>query len=90
MNGPVPDDSPYTGCHTDHCSRFHKVFDIILSFNLRSAFWEWRSTARALKRQEMQLLDLTERCASTKKRQFFKVWLQNYRQTHAFKKTLRR
>lgn len=66
------------------------MFDIILHFNLRSAFWEWRTTARALKRQEMQLLDLTERCAATTKRQFFKAWLQNYRKTHASKKTLRR
>jgi hypothetical protein len=66
------------------------VFDIILGFNLRSAFWEWRSNARALKRQELALLDLSERCATTTKRQFFKVWIANYRKTHAFKKALRR
>jgi hypothetical protein len=66
------------------------VFDIILGFNMRSAFWEWRANARALKRHELQLMDLTDRCATNSKRQFFKVWLKNYRTTHAFKKALRR
>ena len=70
--------------------RFHKVFEIILDFNMRSAFHEWRANARALKRQEIALLDLSDRCATTTKRQFFKVWMKNYRTTHAFKKTLRR
>jgi len=70
--------------------RFHKVFEIILSFNLKAAFWEWRNNARSLKRHELALMDLTDRCATNQKRAFMKVWIVNYRKTHQFKKTLKR
>lgn len=66
------------------------MFEIILGFNLRSAFWEWRNNARALKRHELALLDLSDRCATNVKRDFFKKWRVNYKKTHMFNKTLRR
>ena len=66
------------------------MFEIILQFNLKSAFSEWRSTARAMKRHQLALLDLKDRCAVNTKRAHFTVWMRNYKKTHMFNKALRR
>lgn len=66
------------------------MFEIILGFNLKAAFWEWRNNARSLKRHELALMDLSDRCATNKKREYMKVWIVNFRKTHQFKKTLKR
>jgi len=70
--------------------RFHKVFEILLAFNMKTAFSQWRANARCLKRFELNLLDLQDRCQVNAKRSFFKLWRRRYVETHAFKKALRR
>jgi hypothetical protein len=66
------------------------VFEILLRFNLESAFCAWRTQTRALKRHELALLDLTDLCATNIKRARFKHWLQRYRETHAKMRVLKR
>ena len=70
--------------------RFHKVFEILLGFNLKSAIWKWKHQIKAMKRYELALMDLQDKCHVNTKRIFFKDWYLKYKIHHTNKKILKR